>query len=546
MRIKSVEIINLKSYKNVTLEFSENINLLIGANNSGKSTIIRSVLNLQYHSFFPNDIRSQHSTAKIKTEISDISQSDNLAFLNHQLPNEFESANGFKILWSLHTLDNNQSKEDYLYFNSKHREEKLPHNRVKVTDLKNSEVTLKQFLRFPDREDKIGFIYPFLAKRKNEYLDQNSNREQTYKIQEGLRNLPAKVQKISNHSHPKSKEFVECCDNILGFRIGVIGVDQSNTNGIEIGIYTTNNHVIPLKSMGDGVANIVGFIVTLLTEDNKLFLIEELENDIHPQALKKLLDLIVSKASKNQFIISTHSHIVLKYLGVVPKSKIFYLEWLPFTTEAGQQINIPTSSVYEIKNDPASRIEILEKLGYEFHDFELYEGYILLEESSAESVIRDFLIPNLFPELYNKLKTISANGVNDLELRVRDFGRLFVFIHTNPMYKNRAWVIADGDTSGKEVIQKLRSTFNRWPSDHFLNFSKNDFEEYYPKKFRKEVNAALKLKGEPKRKAKQELIKKVMTWALKNREEAIQEFNKSAAEVIQVLKQISKSLKKDS
>jgi chromosome segregation ATPase len=44
MRIKSIELINLRSYVDTKIELSENINLLIGANNSGKSTIIKALL----------------------------------------------------------------------------------------------------------------------------------------------------------------------------------------------------------------------------------------------------------------------------------------------------------------------------------------------------------------------------------------------------------------------------------------------------------------------------------------------------------------------
>jgi hypothetical protein len=226
------------------------------------------------------------------------------------------------VAWNQYNLN---EKEEILYVTPK---DKPTHNKHGKIVFKNqSDKVLKQFPRFPDVENKNNFIYPFLAKRKTDYYDARVNQEQTYKVLEGLRNLAAKIQKVGNSSHPKFEEFLYQCDNILGFRIGVIPTGQNNIEGIEPGIYVTNNSLIPLRLMGEGVANIVGFIVTLLTEDNKLFLVEELENDIHPTALKKLLELIVAKAKNNQFVISTHSNIVLKYLGVVTGSKIFYLEW---------------------------------------------------------------------------------------------------------------------------------------------------------------------------------------------------------------------------
>ena len=167
-----------------------------------------------------------------------------------------------------------------------------------------------------------------------------------------------------------------------------------------------------------------------------------------------------------------------------------------------------------------------------------------MEESSAELIIRDFLIPNIIPNLYNKIKTIAAKGVNDLESRVNDFNRLFVFIHTNSIYYRKAWVIADGDLAGKECISKLQKQFNKWPKEHFKNFKKKDFEEYYPKRFSKKVKSVLEIEhGKKKQEAKSELLEEVMQWSLKNRDEAISEFKLSAKEVIDLLKKIDIKMK---
>jgi predicted ATPase len=443
------------------------------------------------------------------------------------------------VLWELNSFNENS-----FYANSKHKFKRLEYDRVSIKDSKGKAIPLKTFPRFPDTENRNNFIYPYLAKRKTEYYDSSINQEQLYKVQEGLRNLAARVQKVSSLSHPKRIEFERLCNDILGFAIGIIPANQNNNNGMEPGIYVTNNHMIPIRSMGEGVANILGFIVTLLTEDNKLYLIEELENDIHPAALKKLLDLIIAKSKNNQFIISTHSHIVLKHLGVVDGSKIFHVEWSPFTTTSEGEINIPTSTVKEIENKPEERISLLEKLGYEFQDYELHEGYLLLEESSAESVINGFIIPNFVPEIYNRVKTIAARGVNDLERRVIDFHRLFVFIHSNPIYKDKAWVLADGDAPGLEIINKLKQSFKTWPVGHFINFKEGNFEKYYPSRFQGKVESVLKLKDKFKQEAKTKLLIEVMDWSFKNRDIAIEEFSSSAKEVIAILKTISKTIKK--
>jgi predicted ATPase len=537
MRIKTVELINLRSYDHVKIDLSSRINLLTGANNSGKSTIIHSLLNLQYHQFQKGDIRALENYAKIFTEIVDIGEKDNLSFYNSQAHNEYEAGDKFTILWG---GSNSEQPEENLYYNSQLNVKRVEFNKVKLQTKKGLvDLKVKKFPRFSDFENKNNFIYPFLAKRKTDFYNSTSTKDETFRVTETLRNLAAKIQKIGNSSHPQNQRFIDLCVDILGFKIGVIPSEQNNS-GMEPGIYVTDTSLISIKTMGEGVANIVGFIILLLTENNKLYLIEEIENDIHPTALKKLLALISEKSIQNQFVISTHSHIVLKYLGVTEGSKIFYINWSS-TNSQGQ--NVPTSEISEVPNTPEKRIEILEKLGYDFFDFELFNSYLILEESTAERIIRDFLIPTFVPSLYGKIKTIAARGVDDMEKRIADFNRLFVFIHTSPAYFKKAWVMADGDEAGKTSIKNLQTTFATWPKDHFLNFKSVAFEKYYPTRFQADVEKVLHLShGLAKQKAKGDLALKVMNWALTNDQIAKKEFEISAKEVIALLKGIDKHL----
>ncbi|MES2592712.1 MAG: AAA family ATPase [Bacteroidota bacterium] len=537
MKIKSIELINLKSHERSKLELSKNINLLVGVNNSGKSVIIKSLLNLQYQRVFhKDDIRSAKKYTKIYTEVIEINRKENESFRNRSHPEEFEKSNEFTLCWGMPI---NDQPEQFYFYNSNLNATRAEYDKVNVEDSKGGLLDLKNFPRFSENENENNFIYPFLAKRKTENYDSQIRQDETFKVSDSFRSLAAKINKIGNPSHQMNARFTDLCMDILGFKIGTI----SSLNGMEPGIYADISTTIPLRSMGDGVANILGFIVILLTEDRKLFLIEELENDVHPKALKKLLNLIIEKSGTNQFVISTHSHIVLKHLGASLNNKIFYIDWSPKELNSDSRESIPTSFVTEIENKPQAKIDILEKLGYELHDFELYESYLILEESSAERIIRDFLIPNIIPELYNKIKTIAAKGVGDLKPRVNDFNRLFVFIHTNPMYLNKAWVIADGDESGRTSILELKAIHKSWPEKHFINFAKNNFEEYYPSRFQEDVQRILALKHKEKPAAKKELLNNVMEWALANRELAIEEFSKSANEVINLLNGILLELK---
>jgi len=539
MKIKSLELIHLKSYDHSTIELSRNINLLVGANNSGKSTLIKALLNLQYPIFSRSDIRSTFGDAKTIIEIIEVADDDHKMFYNAKEPKQHRISNKYTVLWGIGIPPANVEQQQHLYFDTNLSHKRLANHTFQHLHPVSEVNFLKEFPRFSNNE-RNNYIYPFLSKRKTDHYDLNIKQQETFEVTDSLRTLAAKLQKISNPSHTKYGEFIRLCNDILGFTIGVI----SSEHGSLPGIYTTETEMVPISNMGDGVANIVGFIILLLTEDNKLYLVEELENDIHPKALKKLLELIISKSKENQFVISTHSHIVVKYLGAVPDSKIFYIDWHPSFFKDEKEYRIPTSQVSEVENSPANRIGVLEKLGYEFFDFELHESYLILEESSAERIIRDFLIPHFTPGLYNRIKTIAAKGVSDLEPRVHDFNRLFVFIHTSPAYYKKAWVIADGDTPGKECIDKLKENFKDW-TDHLLNFSQGAFEYYFPKRFQEEVKEVLAIADKKeKRQAKKELLDSVLMWVIENSEVAIAEFGTSAKEVIDILKEIEKEVTK--
>jgi hypothetical protein len=261
------------------------------------------------------------------------------------------------------------------------------------------------------------------------------------------------------------------------------------------------------------------------------------ENDLHPKALKGLLEFIIEKSTDNQFIISTHSNIVTKYLGASPAAKVFKVE---MRQDAGR---LPTSTCTLVPHEPAARLALLEELGYEPSDFYLWKAFLILEESTAERLIRDFFIPYMVPQLQGKLKTLASQGVDEVALRMADLLRLFVFIHITPQYSERAWIVVDGGPKGEELMKSLRNKFATWPADHFATFSKPCFEEYYPPQYAEQVARIVQIpNGLEKQTAKGELVQVVLSNALADITKAKLEFSKSADEVLQLLNYISEKL----
>ena len=497
MWISSIELNNVRGFvSSGEITFSKKINLLVGPNNSGKSTIIKGILNLQHPSLFKSsDKRENGKNSTVR--------------LGYKMPDE-------------RYIPKERYWHPYIHYHI---------NDSKVQLYMNQQGTVgdMEIHTFPSQEPN-NFIYPFLSSRKTVGLIEDVRKQNTDSVNTNFQSLNSKVDRMSNPQFPKHEEYLTACKDILGFPV----TSFASTNGKQSGIIVDTFKNISLESMGDGVMHLVAFIENLCIAKGKLFLIEELENDIHPKALKKLLQLIIKKSEDNQFIISTHSNIVTKYLGSESDSKIFNVS---MELEDGR---LPISQIKEINNTKEERIKILADLGYELWDYEVWKGWLILEESSAERIIRDFLVPWFQPSLIGKLRTVSANGLSKVELSFEDFRRLFSFIHLEEAYRNKAWVITDGGAESEAIVKKLREKFTTWSPDNFSTFTKTDFEQYYPERFSDKVKQVLSIKDKQhKRDAKKVLLAEVIDWAKANDEIAKKEFKLSAKEVIEKIKDIS-------
>ncbi|MBD2742342.1 AAA family ATPase [Coleofasciculus sp. FACHB-1120] len=516
MWVSKVELSNFRSFVSASVGLSKGINLVIGPNNSGKSTLLKSVAWVQYGSSLSHtDLRLSQKDGFVQIELNNIKQF---------FPESSELNKVIKVSLS---SPNNIGIE---FFNRHIHIQGIP-GELSLTNTMN---TFSFYSYSIPNQEPENFIYPYLSRRKVATYEEMVNLNSTSSVRGNFSNLYAKIDRLSNPEMPANKQYVQACREILGFQITAIPSEQ----GKKAAYVVSNFESIPLEAMGEGIANLVGLIVDLCIANNQLFLIEEPENDVHPKALKKLLKLIAEKAETNQFIITTHSNIVVKYLGSQSESKLFRV-----TMEFEDRL--PTSEIEEVGDSSEARLHVLEELGYELFDFDIWSAWLILEESTAEKIIREFLIPWFTPELKDRIRTFSARSVNEVETKFEDFNKLFVFLHLQPIYKNLAWVIIDGGDEEKKVIERLKRTYTSsgWGEDHFLQFSKHDFERYYPQKFQSKIDSVLQMPNSKSRQGcKKALLHEVEAWIKENPELAKTAFKESASEVVQMLHQIESAL----
>lgn len=506
MRVTGIRLENFRSFVDSGLIQLGKINVLIGANNSGKSSVLRGLHQMQNGlSDLFADVRVGTTEARIEIGLEDGGTGNNWNLDVNSEP--------FKFMMVLQTTDRHSgNSQSHLTLSS---------------GIRHGNVTLQGME--PDH-----FIVPYLSKRKSVGYQEDVREGYVRTIAPNVSYLAAKLSRLGNPAFPAHSQYAVACKSILGFVVTAI----PSGNGQKPGVYIDNTQTLSIEQLGEGVPNIVHFLSTLAVSEGKLFLVEEPENDLHPQALKALLDLVIDSAGRNQFVVSTHSNIVVRHLCSVPGSHLYRVRTKSKADE------FPVESEIElIPNSPDARLAVLSELGYSLSDFELWDGWLVLEESSAERLIRDYLVPWFIPAL-SRMRTISAAGVTKVDATFEDLNRLFLFTHLTPAYRKASWVLVDGDKAGKDLVEKMRKSYSDYPNDRFQTFSKPAFEHYYPRVFEEKVKEVLAIdQKEKRREEKRRLLLEVLNWLDADVERGKGALRESAMEVISFLNGIQGSLK---
>lgn len=504
MHVTFLRLQNFRSFVDTGEIHLADINVLIGANNAGKSSVLRGLHLLQQglgDTFA--DVRVGASHAQIDIGLINRSQT---AYWGIQQSNSL-------FTYTLQLKSNDRRTGD-----------------SNTTIRSEGRNQTGSNLLLPAREPN-HFIIPVLSKRKAIAYHEDIREQYVLSITPDVSHLAAKLSRLGNPAFPLHDVYASACKQILGFVVTAI----PSPNGQRAGIYLPCGQTIPIDQLGEGVPNIVHLLVNLVMSKEKLFLIEEPENDLHPQALKALLDLIIASASNNQFVISTHSNIVVRHLCAAQGSCLFRVRpksnALPIESE-----------IEQVSDSSEARLAVLSELGYSLSDFELWDGWLILEESSAERIIRDYLIPWFTPSL-SRIRTIASGGTSKVSATFEDLNRLFLFTHLTPLYQHSSWVLVDGDLTGTEVVGKLRSKFPDYEAMRFQTLTEHAFERYYPTNFSEKVDSVLAIKKDQERRdAKKQLLAEVMQWLDKDMERGKSALKQSAAEVISILQYIQASI----
>jgi putative ATP-dependent endonuclease of OLD family len=337
MKIKRIVIHNFKSIRDINLELNPDLNIIVGNNETGKSTIIEAIylalsgtfqgrkLSNEISPFiFSQSITQEYVESLAEGNSPQIPKSHIELYLEE---NEFtaalrgtnntlnENSPGIKMIIEF----NNDYKEEYeKYIEDPTQITTIPTEYYKVSWLSfaNKSITRRSIPLNSTLIDTttIRLQYGsdfYMQKIINDQLDPKEKSElslQYRKLKESFSNQESI--KAINDKLKKDKGLISEKDL-------KVSIDISSKTSWEANLTSYLND-IPYQFIGKGEQSILKMLLALERkgETNDVILIEEPENHLSYSNMNYLLRKINEKCSEKQLIITTHSPFVANKLGL--------------------------------------------------------------------------------------------------------------------------------------------------------------------------------------------------------------------------------------
>jgi predicted ATP-binding protein involved in virulence len=398
--LKKLAITNIGIFSHLELDFSKRLTILIGENGIGKTTILRAIAlalaGVNENSLLDAQHPKIQQLLRIKT-LEERAKNGNIELFYEHNQKEFRN----NILFSNNEYGVNVEDDLNSDFTSVNNDT-FPNLVIGFTQMQNSETHFSTNkipyeeltkIKKPHIKDIIPLIYNQSDKRFDSFSDWLLN---LYK--DGNQSL------VEDSSLEKAPEHLlidfifEIISQVIGTKI-IFRQVEKGTNNIWVE-NVENQQVIPLDLMSQGFNSIFGWIGYLMMrmyecaissenfsiqersgnekyfEKFAIVLIDEIDTYLHPKWQRKVLSVLVEKFPNTQFVVTTHSPLVLATLD-----------------------NKKTNA-YLIQKDKAQKIEHF--YGARIQDI-IYQEYGIEERPAKEVQVK---IDQLFEAIYAENKEI--------------------------------------------------------------------------------------------------------------------------------------------
>lgn len=415
--IKSVHIENYKCFEKFDIDFNKTLNIIVGNNEAGKSTILEAinlclsgVINNRYlknelneYFFnskivrdFLNDPNAMPPKFMIEVYLDSDDQGTNkiLEILKGSMNSRKVNSSGIRLEVC---FDDKYQKEYSIYKQSSSKKSfPIEYYKTVWSSFAQDEVSNRSIPLKPNVIDASGTKY----KNGSDYyiskiISNQLTPENIVELTQAIRGLKEKFK--DEEALKKVNDRIADCDKISKKQVSV-SVNTTEMNAWE-NLLNTYIDDIPFTQIGQGEKSIIKTNLALSTlRDNidNVVLIEEPENHLSHSNLNGLLKTIEENNSERQVIITTHSSFVANKLG---------LQNLLFIN------NRNVSYFSEIEEDTQNYFKKL--AGYETLRVILSNRSILVEGPSDELIVQKAYLKshNNHLPIEDGIDVISVKGI---------------------------------------------------------------------------------------------------------------------------------------
>lgn len=440
MYLKQLTISNYKSFfKPQALNFEPGFNVLLGANSSGKTSILEAI---EFHAVQNITHRSLLNVVDrdyVEHGATEVSAQFELSFKEiHRVfstTGEFWLPIGTEDGINFHCQDTGVLKEKFesekLHLDLSHSHKTGQKMRIGISGWPTPWLPLGGGVSY------LGARYAFT----DQLFDNVTNIGQGPQLQQTLwsmvtpkiyrfsaeRSVLATCGHVGNGElSPKSENLAFCMNHLQTTNpalfdelttyikrvfpsIHRISAPPSNSQ-FELRVQTTDPKLnraelaVSIDKVGTGVGNALAMLYVALTAQTQRFiLLEEPNSYLHPRALRELLAILAEIGSKHQFFVTTHSSDVLR---TIKASTVTLLE------HDGCQTTVKQTSGNELHKFQAGLVD----LGIRLTDLHGCDK-VLWVEGETEEAIFPLLLKHYFPELAQGIAVLPLHATGDFEAK---------------------------------------------------------------------------------------------------------------------------------
>lgn len=466
--IKKIHIENYKTFKELDIEFNKDINIIVGNNEAGKSTLFEAINLALTGKLYDKPIFYELSPYLFNKDtihnfVSNIKDGNKIpppkilieVYLDDSFDAEYKGINNSKdedcpgLKLSIE-LDNNAYSDLYgEYISKKDEIETIPIEYYTVEWLSFANKPIKS-LKLPIRSQIINNLEHRYGQAASKYIassiDYNLDKTQSCMLALKYRKLKEEFVK-----DPKieelNKQFTSEKLNISDKKVEIsIDVSAKNKWDSTLSLYIDD---VPYSQIGKGEQNAINtkMAINANSEKSDVVLIEEPEACLSFSNLNKLIDNINDLCSGKQLFINTHSSFIMNKGGM--KNTIL----------------LNKDEVFKFSELSVDTYKYFMKLpGYDTLRMILSHKSILVEGPSDELIIQ-----KAYLDKYGKLPI--SDGIDVISVKGLSFLR---FLEVAEVLKNKVTVVTDNDGN----YNNLESKYSKYLNDTFPNikicYSKNN------------------------------------------------------------------------